>query len=345
MPQKKRIEDIAKGRTNLFSLPWRDCEPAVIDDAGRPVKLNTRQDFGNIAEFAASLADAIREPVLGYMGENGKFQITNGERRWRGVQWLEKHKSVKVLLPCVRESQGYTDTDRNVDLLRTNNGKPLEMIEQAEAMIRLRQGYGGQASMSEKEIAHKAGCSPTHVANCLALLNDAAPEVQEAVRKGEMTGTLAVDLARSVPNKERQTEILEKGREKALETARPRAVRGEGATSPTKKTKVTAKHLSVATGKKAQSAKKAAKKQHDTDAQFWDQSQGKFVIKSPQRSVKSNKAGGKSAGLAMLEELLDAVERKDCEDKARYDTLEFLYDYSAGRQNMANATKFILGMI
>ena len=87
----------------------------------------------------------------------------------------------------------------------------------------------------------------------------------------------------------------------------------------------------------------------DTDAQFWDQTQGKFVTKpltgtSFGERKQTPKGLAKRDALAMLEELLDAVERKDCEDKARYDTLELLCYYASGRQNMANAAKFILGI-
>jgi ParB/RepB/Spo0J family partition protein len=351
MPQKQRIEDIAKGRTNLFSLHWQKCEPAKLGTY--PGKLNTRHDFGDLPEFALSLAEGIKEPVLGYMGDNGKFQITNGERRWRGAQWLEENKGIKILLPCMRESKGYSDTDRNVDLLRTNNGKPLEMIEKAEAMKRL-----SDAGMADKEIAQKAGCSITHVFDCLLLLNT-APEVQSAVRKGEMKGTLAVDLAREVPDPEKQTEILEKGREKAT-AQKKKPVAGVGDSGPaspmpaTTKPKITAKHLPVATGKKAAAQKRARAPSGDSnDGMYWDESKNKFV-KTPVKPItgtsftehkKSPKGLAAGGALTMLEELLDAVSRSDCDDKARYDTLEFLCEYAAGRKGLAIGTKFILGII
>jgi ParB/RepB/Spo0J family partition protein len=315
MSQKKRIEEIAKSRTNLFSFTWRQAEPAKIDIANesgigtRATKLNTRVDFGNIPEFAMSLIDenekgAIREPLLGFMGANGKFQITNGERRWLGAKWLDEEKGIKILLPCVREPQHYTPAERNLDLLRTNNGKPLGMLEKAHAIKRLRDG-----GMEAEEIARRAGCSETHVADCLILLS-AAPAVQEAVAAEVIAPTLAVDLARAVNDPEKQTEILNKGIEdvQAAAANKPPPKNGKP-----RKTKITAKHLPVATGKKAQAKKKA---------------------ETGKRKPESKDA---------LETLLNSVRRVDCDDPSRYDTLEFLIEYAKGRKPLATATKFILG--
>lgn len=320
----KRIEEIAKGRTNLFSLTWRQCEPAVELIADNRTKLNTRQDFGDIPEFAMSLIDGVKETLLGYMGKNGKFQITNGERRWLGAKWLEEKKSIKILLPIRREEKSYTVTERNLDLLRTNNGKPLEMIEKAAAMQRLLVD-----GLTEKLIAEKAGCSVTHVTDCLTLLNDVAPEVQKEVRDGTVKASLAIDLARSVPDKERQVELVKEGKAKA-EAAKTISKGTKPGSRSIRRVKVTAKHLAVETGKKAQAKKKKAAAATPAPKPLTQP-----ALKS---AVMTNAA-------APLEELLDAVQRSDCRDSERYDTLEFCIEYMLGRKSQQIATKFILGII
>lgn len=342
MAQKKRIEDIQKGRTNLFSLRWQDCEPASVKLDGKPSKLNTRVDFGDIPEFALSLIDgdnegAVREPLLGYMGENGKFQITNGERRWKGAAWLEKNKGIKILLPCVREPRDHDDTDRNLDLLRTNNGKPLDMLEKAEAMQRLL-----AANLSPKAIATEAGCSTTHVVDCLALLN-LAPEVMEALRSGEIKPTLAVDLSREVPDKEKQADILKKGREKAAAQKRSRPESAEG---PRKKKKITAKHLPISTGKKAQAEKKkkSEARSQKSETPALPLTGTSFSGPRTRRPVGLARPSGRDKTLDMLEDLLEAAPRSECENTERFDTLAMLIDYAGGHIGMSKATKFILGM-
>jgi hypothetical protein len=200
------------------------------------------------------------------------------------------------------------------------------------------------SGMKEKEIAQKAGCSVTHVVDCMALL-ETAPEVQNAVRKGEVKATLAIDLARQVPDKEKQSEILQAGRERA--TADQKASRKADAP------KITAKHLPVKTGKKAALSKTVGEAgSFPTTSVIGGSSSTKpETIRPPlsQPVLKPKEAAKISqkndAALAALEELLDAVTRHDCQDVARYDTLEFLCEYAAGRKGLSNATKFILGII
>jgi hypothetical protein len=89
--------------------------------------------------------------------------------------------------------------------------------------------------------------------------------------------------------------------------------------------------LPIATGKKAQ-AEKTPKPLTGTS------------FAEPRTRVVGL-AKSKDAAVELLEELLDAVSRSDCEDKARYDTLEFLCEYVAGRKGLPTGTKFILGII
>ena len=333
-----QIRDIAVKRTDLYFLKsWRDAELAQELIDGKKLRFNVRDDFTDLFEFANSLVppkgkkEGIIVPLRGYMGENGKFQITDGERRWRAAKILSQ-RNIELAIPVIREPQGYTTRERNLDLLRTNNGKPLSMLEQAHAMQRL------IVAGDQIKTLHKlAGCSPTHVVDCLALL-EAPEEIQTAVAKGEISGTLAADLGRRVPDKKKQVEVLEQGRAKAAEKG---------------KKKVTAKLLSVATGKKAQREKRerssvaagvspAPKHEAGTAA-----STGKPLthpaIKPDSSPVTRHSSLPSDSGTKKLEALLDAVTRGDSEPE-RYATLETLTDYLRGMIDLARATKFILGI-
>lgn len=318
--QRKRIQDIAIGDTHLFTLKsWRDAELAQESIDEKQQRFNVRDDMGNLFEFAESLREGITDPLRGYMGENGKFQITDGERRWRGAKILSQ-KNIEITIPVIREPQGYTARDRDLDLLRTNNGKPLTMIEQARAMKRLL-----DRGEPLKGLHKLAGCSPTHVADCLSLI-EAPEEIQQAVSKGEISGTTAADLTRRVPDRKKQVEVLAQGRARAKEQG---------------KTKVTAKHLPVRTGKKAQKEnkqKKAAAKSRSEPQLALGPTSDPRPPTSGARSVPA------SAAVQKLEDLRDASPRGQAVP-SRYETLELLIGFLGGDCDITHATKFILGII
>jgi ParB/RepB/Spo0J family partition protein len=332
-PVAKRLDDIHVGRTNLFTIKWQDAEPALLkpdepqkkDGSNR---FNARQDFADIFEFAESLRGGIRVPLRGYMGANGKFQITDGERRWRGAKILSQ-KNVSIPLPIIREPQGYTEVDRTLDLLLTNSGKPLDMLEQAHAFARLL-----EQGLDENEVAKRSGRSQTHITNCLTLLQ-AAPEVQKAVAAGEMAPTLAVDLVKALPDPARQAEELRAAKQKLADKATP-SRNGASKPSKSKSNKITAKTLNVATGKKAAKSRGQKPEGRGQSAPL-----GQPVLKDTDLA-KLPKAD--DPALKKLEDLYHATSSSE-PDKARLETLEFLVDYVKGKESLAKATKFILGMI
>jgi ParB/RepB/Spo0J family partition protein len=338
------IYDIQVGRTNLFSLKPDDCVLAldIIDISGKRSRLNVRDDMGDLDEFAESLRSGIRVPLRGYMGPEGEFHITDGERRWRGAKILAK-KGVHITLPVIREPQKYSPTERTLDLLRTNNGKPLDMLEKAHAFRRLTDVH----KLAPKEIAAKSGYSTTHVTDCLLLLQ-AAPEVQEAVKSGEMKATLAVDLVRQVSDKEKQRDILAAGREKAgSREVRAGRAYGAGSKKTTGTAKVTAKSLPIATGKKAR-VKEQGSHAVTTGSQPRGSEaplRGPIFERQPDAIgtpvLKDKEATRLQAN--MLDDLLESVSRNDCMENA-YETAEMVRDYLGGETSLKNATKFLLGM-
>lgn len=340
---------IGDGKINYVS--WRDCEPAKeVPEEGPEIRFNTRENFDDIFEFAESLRSGVRDAARGYMGENGKIQLTDGERRWRGVKILSAN-SLEVPLPVILEPKGYSKLDRTLDLLRMNNGKALGMLEQARAMQRaLTQGA------DRKKLHKMAGCSATHVDNCLALL-ETSPKVQEAVATGEMSASLAVDLSRQVKSHALQDATVEKARENAKESSSKSSKRKPTSTRPAK-TKIKAKHLPIETGKKAQAKKKQHKLEARTSAAPGLQlgpdfaKDGKGKSPAPRRDIPPATSGiripsnaGEGA-LKKLQELADAIpDRSDCREPIRYEVLEYLLRYLSGKETVTTMTKFILGII
>lgn len=234
------IEGIHKGRSSLYKLERKHIALRPPKDPGS----NPRTDFGDIEALAKLVAQhGIINPLDGTL-EHKKFLVGHGERRLAAWDlavekgWLDK-KSPKALIPV--RSEGFTagtaDKDRLVHHVILNEAKPLDQFEKGRAFLRLIEDH----AMKEKDVATELGFSITAVRDCLRLVRDAAPGVQDAVKDGKLSPTAAIDLVRETPDQQAQEEILEKG----VQTA---AAQG--------KDKVTAKHLPITTGKAAQASRR-----------------------------------------------------------------------------------------
>jgi ParB-like chromosome segregation protein Spo0J len=160
--------------------------------------------------------------------EDGKevFYIVAGHRRLLAVRELLEEgveiKAVPVL--AVRMSEEALA----LDLIVSNDGEPLNQIEQGEVFQRLI-NYGWFV----EEIATKTGKSGTHVQNCLAVY--ALPvEAKKKVFAGEMSSSQLLKMSREHGNGKDLTKKVEE----AVTTAK-----AEG------KTKATAKTVAKSEGK------------------------------------------------------------------------------------------------
>ena len=221
------IDSIKRGRTDLFHLAPEDMIPAEL--AG--IKLNTRTDFGDLEALADSLiAHGCKEVLRGHMNGAGKFEITNGERRWRAAS-IAVARGHAILLPCRPEPRGYSDEERICDLFTCNNGKPLTFIEEARTIQLL-----SRRGLTEKEIAEKTTRSTTHIANCLALV-DAGEHILSLVESGRMSATLAIEFIQAEPDTAKQIAHL---------------VEAEASLDEAGVDRITAKHLPIKVGKARQ---------------------------------------------------------------------------------------------
>lgn len=231
----------------IFLLPSQVEPDEFIIDGGEIVPFNTRTDFGDLSGLAKSIRTlaeqhgskaGVQQPIRVRKAKDGTYKLTNGERRWRACSKLEKD-GFEIFIPAIVEPAGYDIKRRLMDLLVTNDGKPLTMLEQAKAMGRLR-----DSGVDPKEIAAQAGVSITHVKTCFSLLN-LCPELVKAVEDNEMTATLAVDLSRELDlNGEDIGDVLSIARR---------------ARDDSESDHITAKHLPFLVGKPAVEARKAAK--------------------------------------------------------------------------------------
>jgi hypothetical protein len=101
----------------------------VIDE-----KLNPREDYGNIDELMASIAEnGIRNAVKGFQ-KDGKIYLREGFRRMRAVK-LAIEKGFQIdRVPMLLEERAMTEQERTLEFLINNDGKPFTMLEQSDRM-------------------------------------------------------------------------------------------------------------------------------------------------------------------------------------------------------------------
>jgi len=138
----------------------------------------TAFDADAIEELAASIrVQGIVQPLIVTPGEDGKYLLVAGERRWRAAR-LAGLESVPVV---VRAAGG--DRERlELALVENLQRSDLNALEEAEAYRVLHGEYG----LSQEEIALRVGKSRAAIANALRLLR-LAPAVQDLVRAGKLT--------------------------------------------------------------------------------------------------------------------------------------------------------------
>ena len=144
-----------------------------------PNRDQPRQDFDE--EELQALADSIAlhgiiQPLTVREMPNGYYQIIAGERRWRAARLASLSDVPAVIVEA--------DDKRAMELALIENlqRQDLNPLEEALGYQTLMNEYG----LTQEEAAGRVGKSRPAVANALRLLG-LCPEVQERVRKGELS--------------------------------------------------------------------------------------------------------------------------------------------------------------
>lgn len=165
-----------------------------------------RRDFDEeaLAQLAQSIRDqGVLQPILVTPGENGRYRIVAGERRWRAARLAELDT-----VPCVvRELSAAQQME--IALIENLQREDLNPIEAAQAIRALMNECG----YTQEAVATRLSKSRPAVANLLRLLT--LPEdIAELVRTGKLSAGHARVLA-GLESEEAQRELalltLEKG--------------------------------------------------------------------------------------------------------------------------------------
>lgn len=172
---------------------------------------NPRSSFD--AQKMEELKDSIKEngvlmPIRVKINSNDEMVLIDGERRLRATL-LAISEGVEILsVPAFIERKTMNEIEMLVHAMVSNQGEPLTMVEEANAIGKLHK-YG----LKIEDIAKKLGKSYQTINNRLSLL-DASPELIEEMEKGEVSFSDVKKIVKDSDGLDSQQEKLKEVKEK-----------------------------------------------------------------------------------------------------------------------------------
>jgi ParB/RepB/Spo0J family partition protein len=205
---KQGLASLSVGRSDFFRI---DPRVLKVRDGW-----NCREDYGDIDELAASIAEVgVKEPLT-VVYEAGEAWVTDGHRRLKATLQAIASGAEIVSVPCKSEDRYSNDADRLFSQILRNSGKPFTALENAKVYQKLI-GFG----WTQADIAKKAGISQSRVSQVLELLT--LPEgVKKLVTSGQVSASLAAATV-SEHNPQKAMQILQDAVASAQVEGRTRA--------------------------------------------------------------------------------------------------------------------------
>lgn len=208
----KAISSVATGKSTEYVVPVDQLR--ILP--GFNVRVRETEDYRGHVE---SLKQSIREngfyqnkALAGFVGKEGEedvIYVTDGHTRLEAVQELNKEAlgpdEEIAGLPVVLKPADATLADLTIALVQDNSGRPLTPFEMGIVVQRL-QGMKdgeGQPAYSKSDIAKRLSVTERYIDD-LNVLVDAPAKVRDAVLRGNVSSTLAIQELRKNPKKAEQ---------------------------------------------------------------------------------------------------------------------------------------------
>lgn len=309
-----KLKEMSLGRLDIRVLKLTDCDVMVDLNPRTTVTRERIEELKSQLRAAAGddkESNGQREPARGHMLASGKFGLTTGKTRHIALTELSKEDKRFGVILVRPEPRDYTDSDRDLDHITSNDGAPLLMTEQAT----IYQRFASRDKLSVKQIAGITGKTEQHIYDCLALTK-VPDDVKEAVNTGKIAASTVVGIIKKVE---------------------PELVASTVATSIAAanldgKSKATNKHVPKIAG----GGSRKKKKGNDLDA-------AKADLAKQQKNERMELAAEYQAdSVGRLQELLGAtLPSRSVRD--RRDTVEWLIDFLKGDKSLPEAIDFISG--
>ncbi len=182
------LKSVSVGRYEVFKV---DPSLLRVQDGWNSRNMEFESNQEHIQSLSASIEKrGVDNPLVVEPAGDGTFYVRDGHCRLLAVQMAIARGTEIKAVPVRRENKLSSETDKLLDQISRNSGKPLEPVEKGEVFARLvRLGW------SEIQIAEAVPCPISHVRDCLRV-HAAPPSLKAAVANGEVALTSAVALMR-----------------------------------------------------------------------------------------------------------------------------------------------------
>jgi len=197
--------DVKFPRKDVFFVPVTEVEEikGKIQHGGKTFYENVRTDYGDLKLLAKQIQEngGIRIPCKGFK-KDGKYYLTDGHRRYRAAKLILEETGEVIDIPILSEKE-ITEEKRVIDMIICNEGKPLNPVEQADAINRLIE-YG----MDEKTIMDRTGFSNVYICN-LKMLHKAPKKIKDLIINNVISATLAMAVMRKEKDFDKAIQSIE----------------------------------------------------------------------------------------------------------------------------------------
>jgi len=167
-PAVQEVAPLESG--GVHSLKLGDVEP----NPNQPRKIFEETALGELADSIRT--HGVLQPISVRRGENGRYIIVAGERRWRAAR-ICGISNIPAIILDVNEGAA-----AELALIENLQREDLNPVEEAEGFKTLMENY----SLTQAEISERVGKSRSAVANSLRLLS-LDSEVLDLLSAGEIT--------------------------------------------------------------------------------------------------------------------------------------------------------------
>jgi len=204
-------EDLKTVASNIFITNLKMIEIENIQP--------NEDNFYTVSEIEELAEDIERQGLMSILvvaaGESGKYQLISGHRRLLAIKLLvDEGRRKSTTVPCyVKSAKSHEETQLDLIMLNATQRKytsadTMREYEELERIFKALDEAGKPVKGKIRDnIARVLNVSPSQIAKIDNINHNAIPDVEQAVKSGDMSISTANEVAKLAP--EQQKEIIE----------------------------------------------------------------------------------------------------------------------------------------